>query len=219
MRDRTTPPERRSRHRDHDPLHQHDHPDLTTSHHPAFGPFGFGGPGSALGRLLFGRGPKARRGDVRAAALLLLADSPANGYQLMQEIESRSEGMWRPSPGSIYPVLQQLEDEGLVRPHGPEGRRVFELTDEGRSHVREHAEEFGEPWSTVADSVGGNAADFRGLLGQVAMAASQVMRAGSQRQVSDAQAVLADARRRLYRILAEDEPAEDEAPASLQGRR
>src|ERR1700750_1203788 len=74
-----------------------------------FGPFGFGGPGG------FPRGPRARRGDVRAAALLPLAEEARNGYQIMQEIEKRSDGIWRPSPGSVYPALAQLEDEGLIR--------------------------------------------------------------------------------------------------------
>src|SRR5918992_3831280 len=83
---------------------------------PFGGAFGFGGPG-------FQRGPRARRGDVRAALLTLLGEEPRNGYQLMQEIERRSDGVWRPSPGSVYPALQQLEDEGLVRVEETEGRR------------------------------------------------------------------------------------------------
>jgi Transcriptional regulator PadR-like family len=81
-------------------------------HGPPFGRGGFGffgGPGG------FPRGPRARRGDVRAAALILLAEEPRNGYQIMQEIEQRSDGVWRPSPGSVYPALAQLEDEGLIR--------------------------------------------------------------------------------------------------------
>ena len=95
---------------------------------PCFGP-GFG-PG-------FGRGQRARRGDVRAALLALLAEEPRNGYQLMQEIERRTEGVWRPSPGSVYPALQQLEDEGLVRAQEGGGRKLFELTDDGREYVAE----------------------------------------------------------------------------------
>src|SRR3954466_13073051 len=100
-------------------------------HHRHHGPPPFGswagGPG-------FGRGSRARRGDVRAALLVLLADEPRNGYGLMQEIEARSEGAWRPSPGSVYPALQQLEDEGLVRAEESGGRRLFTLTDEGRAY-------------------------------------------------------------------------------------
>src|SRR5213079_3522103 len=91
---------------------------------PPFGPRGFGG----------GRRRRMRRGDVRAAVLVLLAEEPRNGYGLMQEIERRSDGVWRPSPGSVYPALQQLEDEGLVRSTESDGRRVFELTEAGRAH-------------------------------------------------------------------------------------
>src|SRR4051794_39858108 len=107
------------------------------------GPGGPGGPGGGfrggpfMGPLFggmpggFGRRTKARRGDVRMAALLLLAEEPRNGYQIMQELEERSEGMWRPSPGSVYPALQQLEDEGLIGPKGPGGRRPNHLTTPG----------------------------------------------------------------------------------------
>ena len=206
------PPERRGRHRDR--FYTHFGPDPGGG----FGLGPFGGPGGPFGRFLFGRGPKARRGDVRAAALLLLGEAPRNGYQLMQEIESRSGGLWRPSPGSMYPVLQQLEDEDLVRPEGPEGRRVYQLTDDGRTYLKEHAAELGTPWSTVADSVGGSIVDLRSLIGQVAMAAAMVMRAGNERQVSEAQAVLSETRRRLYRILAEDEPEGEDVdqPAAKQ---
>src|ERR1700704_5129922 len=95
----------------------------------AFGPGGPFGP--------FGRGRKARRGDVRTAALLLLAEEPRNGYQIMQELEERSEGLWRPSPGSVYPALQQLEDEGLIRSEEADGRRLYHLTEAGRAYVAE----------------------------------------------------------------------------------
>src|SRR5271167_4922956 len=91
---------------------------------------GFGGP-----RGPRGRGRKARRGDIRTAALLLLAEEPRNGYQIMQEVSERSDGVWRPSPGSVYPALQQLEDEGLIRSDEIDGRKLFRLTDEGRAQV------------------------------------------------------------------------------------
>ena len=91
---------------------------------------GFGGPGG-FGQG-FGPGRRAARGDVRAAILVLLAEKPSHGYQIIQELERRSEGAWRASPGSVYPTLQQLEDEGLVRAvEADGGRRVFELTDTG----------------------------------------------------------------------------------------
>ena len=83
------------------------------------------GPWAMEGR----RGPRVRRGDVRAAALALLAEEPRNGYQLIQEIAERSGGVWQPSPGSVYPALQQLEDEGLIQAETPEGgRKRYALT-------------------------------------------------------------------------------------------
>ena len=87
-----------------------------------------------------------RRGDVRAAILLLLAEVPRNGYQVMQELEERSGGVWRPSPGSVYPALQLLADEGFVRGEARDGSTVYELTDAGRKHLEENRERFGTPW-------------------------------------------------------------------------
>src|SRR4029450_11675153 len=98
------------------------------------------------------RGPKARRGDVRAAILAVLAEQPMNGYQIIQEIASRSGGAWKPSPGSIYPTLQQLEDEGLVRVEVDGARRAYTLTDEGRSYVNEHADEVSAPWQAMTEA-------------------------------------------------------------------
>ena len=165
------------------------------------GPFGFGGPPF--------RGRKARRGDVRAAALVLLYDEPRNGYQLMQEIERRSEGAWRPSPGSIYPALQQLEDEGLVNTTGEE-RRLYQLTDAGRSYVDENRAELGEPWEEFSRDVGDEWRELAGLLKDVAFAATQVLRAGDEAQIGRAEKVLADAKKALYLILADEggEPTE-----------
>jgi DNA-binding PadR family transcriptional regulator len=156
------------------------------------------------------RGPRARRGDVRAALLVLLAEEPRNGYQLMQEIEQRSDGAWRPSPGSVYPALQQLEDEGLVRANQPEGRRVYELTEEGRAHVEEHRDELGAPGEAFTRDLGDETREVGGLLKDVAFAAAQVLRAGDEAQLEEARKVLAEAKRSLYLILAGDEqPRED----------
>jgi DNA-binding PadR family transcriptional regulator len=162
------------------------------------GPYGHrGGPHG--GR----RGGRARRGDVRAALLLLIEGGPQNGYQLIQEIERRTEGMWKPSPGSVYPALQQLEDEGLVRAVEFEGKRAFELTDEGRTYVDGNREELGDPFAAATGDVDENVMDLRGLMFQVGAAAMQVVAAG---HTDEAKKILADARRQLYKILAEDEP-------------
>ena len=162
-----------------------------------------GGPG--FGPRGGGRGARARRGDVRAAALLLLEEAPRNGYQLMQEIEERSEGAWRPSPGSMYPALQQLEDEGLVRVVEVDGRKAYELTDTGRAHVEEHRERLGAPWSDVAGGVPAEAHELRRAAHAVAHAAMQVGQTGSPSQLAAARKVLDDARKALYRLLADGE--------------
>jgi len=175
----------------------------------------FGGPGWWMGDPRAGRGPRAKRGDVRAAALALLAEEPMNGYQIIQEIGERSDGVWRPSPGSVYPALQQLEDEGLiVAQAGESGRRSYQLTDEGRSYVEAHPDEVRAPWDTVAGAMGDSALQMRSLLGQVGMAGFQVLSAGTDAQVRQARQVLTDARKALYRILAaDDEDAGESAPS------
>jgi DNA-binding PadR family transcriptional regulator len=187
--------------------------------HHRFGP---GGPGGwargpwtmpAFGGMPGGPGRRRRasRGDIRTASLLLLAEEPRNGYQIMQELEERSEGLWRPSPGSVYPALQQLEDEGLVRSDEADGRRLYHLTDAGRAYVDERPEDEPAPWETFTDTVSGQHAETGALMRDVAMAFAQVMHAGSEAQVAEAGRVLAETRRSLYRILAEGEPAaEDE---------
>jgi DNA-binding PadR family transcriptional regulator len=171
------------------------------------GPRAFGGKRAWMGGEPHRR-PRVRRGDVRAAALALLAEEPRNGYQIIQEISARSGGVWQPSPGSVYPALQQLEDEGLIQAEDAEGgRKSFTLTDEGRSYLAEHADEVNAPWEIVAGREHGSIREMRALMGQLAMAAMQVTQAGSDAQVTEAQRILKDTRRSLYRILAADEEA------------
>jgi DNA-binding PadR family transcriptional regulator len=149
-----------------------------------------------------GRG-RRRRGDVRAALLLVLAEEPRNGYQLMQAIEERSGGRWRPSPGSVYPALAQLEDERLVRAIERDEVRLFEITDAGRKHLEERHEHT-PPWENdEPDTV----SDLKSQIKQIAIAAAQVIRAGDEAQVARAGETLAEARRKLYRILAEEDDA------------
>jgi DNA-binding PadR family transcriptional regulator len=176
---------------------------------PGFGPMGFGfGPWMPEGKLH--RGPRVKRGDVRAAALALLAEEPRNGYQIIQEIAERSGGVWQPSPGSVYPALQQLEDEGLIQAETPEGgRKRYALTADGLEYVAAHADEVRAPWDDVASSVGTDTIELRRLIAAVAAAAVQVAHVGTAAQAAQARQILTEARRRLYAILAaDDEPTE-----------
>jgi DNA-binding PadR family transcriptional regulator len=173
---------------------------------PQWGMFGggqmFGPPWGPPPRW---RGPKARRGDVRAAILAVLAEQPMNGYQIIQEIAERSGGVWKPSPGSIYPTLQQLEDEGLVTADAEVGRRTFQLTDEGRAYVAAHQDEVSAPWEAMSAPAGDDENGFKPVLGQVATAMWQIMASGTPEQQAKAREAVGDLRRKLYGILAEDD--------------
>ena len=165
---------------------------------------GFEGPGRHGGPR--GRRGRRPRGDVRAAILVLLDEEPRNGYGIMQELEERSAGTWRPSPGSVYPVLQQLEDEGLVHADDSGERKLMALTDEGREYVAERREALGTPWDTPADGVSEEMVELRTLIWQVGAAVRQVVTSGTDQQHTQARDVLAETRRALYRILAGDDP-------------
>jgi DNA-binding PadR family transcriptional regulator len=148
-------------------------------------------------------GPRARRGDVRAAVLALLAERPMHGYEMLQELEERSGGLWRPSAGSIYPTLQLLEDEGLIRGEQSEGKRRFELTDEGKQADGER--EGPLPWEAVTAGVDPRELHLRNSARQLFGAIQQVGRAGSEEQQARAREVIDETRRQLYAILAESE--------------
>ncbi|ACY97322.1 PadR family transcriptional regulator [Thermomonospora curvata] len=187
-------------------------------HGPGFGwmfgagPWGGHGPwgrgGAPWGGWAPGQGTRARKGNIRAAILTLLAEEPANGYQLIQRIGERSGGAWRPSPGAVYPALQQLADEGLIRAAENEGRKTYSLTDAGRAYVAAHAEELNEPWAQMTPEYGEGVPDLLKQAARTGAAVMQIVHAGSPEQVAQAAQVLADARSRLYRILAEDDPEE-----------
>jgi len=160
-------------------------------------PFGPRGP---RGR---GRG-RARRGDVRLAVLRLLAEEPRNGYQLMQAIEERSKGSWRPSPGSMYPTLSQLEDEGLIRSVQSEGGpKSFQITDAGREHLSTRSDE-PDPWQTGDEPSDHAMAELGPLVIGIGKAVWQVASVGTEEQRARAMDLLAETRRGLYGILAED---------------
>ena len=193
---------------------------------------GFGGPGGSigpmdgpmgpmggldLGPMGEGRGPRGgrggnrgpgrgRRGDVRNAVLALLAEQELNGYGLINGIAEKSNGLWRPSAGSIYPALGLLEDEGLIEPSEAEGKKVFRLTGAGRAHVQEHAEQIGRPWEKVAEPHRGFL-DVRADMHQLGMAVQQVVVTGDADQVEAARKILERARKDVYRLLAGDDEA------------
>lgn len=159
----------------------------------------------------FRRGRKARRGDVRTAALLLLAEEPRNGYGIMQELEARSGGAWRPSAGSIYPALQLLEDEGLIRSEEVDGRKLLHLTDAGREHVEQRGEDQPAPWDELAGDVSDDARAIMKVIREAMVAVTQVIQTGSDAQRSEARKLLVNLRRDLYRILADGSDDEGEA--------
>src|SRR5579862_3085547 len=163
------------------------------------GPFGGGrggpfGPGRG-GPFGGGRG-RRRRGDVRLALLMLLAEEPRNGYQLMQTIEERSGGRWRPSPGSVYPTLAQLEDEGLIRAVDRDGAKLFEITDSGRERLDDSKTD-PAPWAEDEDPDAPDLHRMASLIIQIGKAAWQVAQEGDERQTEQAYQKLAETRRAL----------------------
>lgn len=158
------------------------------------------------------------RKGVRPAVLAVLMDQPMHGYQVITELEQRTGGRWRPSAGSVYPTLQQLEDEGLVRSEELDGRKVYTLTDAGRT-AAEASPLTRHP--LFNRDVGTQATDLRKLTMQLLGAAVQVTRVGSPQAQQAAREILVDTRRRLYRLLAEDDAdasaAAPAAPADDEG--
>ena len=171
---------------------------------PGFGPgYGPGGPPRGFPGRGGRRGRRTPRGDVRTAVLALVAEQPRHGYEIIQEIGERTGGVWRPSPGSIYPTVSQLEDEGLVRTEKVEGRRVIHLTEAGTRHVEEHRAELDAVWDTASRDVDDDASALWEQLAQLHAAAHQVMSAGTPEQITAAGAALAEVRKTIYRLLAE----------------
>ena len=169
---------------------------------------------SASARREQRRGPRVRRGDVRSAILDVLRTRPrrageqVNGYQVIQQIAERSGGAWRPSPGSVYPTIQQLQDEGLVETDDERGRKTLRLTAEGATYVAEHADELAAVWRAVRarerDRGGRRASPASSPRSARSWARSgrsspPARRRSSARRID----VLVDTRRKLYGILAD----------------
>jgi DNA-binding PadR family transcriptional regulator len=174
------------------------------------GPWGPFGPWSRMPPPGPARRPKAGRGDVRAAILALLREGPRTGYQIMSEIEERSAGAWRPSPGAVYPALAQLADEGLILGEESAGRRSFSLTEAGQEYVEQNPEMARGAWESAAQQ---EAWQLPGLFAQAARLGHgivQVAQAGTPEQIRAAEQIIERARRSLYQLLAEDSDGEQD---------
>lgn len=147
-------------------------------------------------------GARMGRGDVRTAILALLLEKPMHGYQIIQEIEERSGGSWKPSAGSVYPTLQLLADEGLVESEEVGEKKTYSLTATGRE-AAEVAAEGDLPWNTSLLRDAGRMTALPKAGAKLAEAVVQVTRSGNQEQVDKAVAIIDDARRRIYSLLAE----------------
>ena len=181
-------------------------------------PWAAGWRGAPFGNLGFPfAGPRGRagRGDVRAAVLLLLAEQPRHGYEIITELVERSEGRWQPSPGSVYPVLKRLAAEGLVKAETDGERRVFELTEAGREFVEENAEELGEPWAEIGSAPEATM-ELLDAARQAAGALWQVSQTGNDEQIAAATDVLTETKRALYRVLAGDALDDESADPFVQ---
>ncbi|MDA8197518.1 MAG: PadR family transcriptional regulator [Actinomycetota bacterium] len=190
-------------------------------HHGGPGPFGgprarmmggWGGPpfgGGFFAQGPFGpgergrRGPRAGRGDVRYAILQLLSETPRHGYDLIQELATRSNGAWQPSPGSVYPTLQALEDEGLISPEVVEGKKVFSLTEAGRGYLQANPRS-SAPWDDIATRVEDGFEEIRKAAGAVVAAVMQGVQSGTQTQRAAILELLNSTKRSIYKILSED---------------
>jgi len=175
-----------------------------------FGPGFPGGFGAGFGPEMmrdfaqaWGGNGRARKGDVRAAILSLLSEAPATGYALIKGIAERTEQAWRPSPGSVYPTLQQLVDEGLVRQQGEGGRTDYELTDHGVRYVASNKGQLDATWQTSASQNSGVDHEFMSSLRRLVDAVKQFPRSATPEQRTQAAAKMDELRRELYRILAD----------------
>jgi DNA-binding PadR family transcriptional regulator len=164
------------------------------------GEFGFGRHGGPPHR---GGPRRTRRGDIRLALLSGLTDGPAHGYELIQRLSDRTGGRWKPSPGSVYPTLQMLEEAGFASSSQQDDKRVYSITEAGQAELQAKMAEAGgtPPWMDP-ESAGGHD-DLRKAVGQLMMAAKQVGMSDNQTQIETATGIINEARRALYQRLAE----------------
>jgi len=148
----------------------------------------------------WGGGRRMRRGDRRRAILSALREAPAHGYEIIKRLEGMSGGLWRPSPGSVYPLLQMLKDEGIVQSTEHDGTRTFTLTDKGAAQATGDTALLWEPMGEGDDEI----YSLRLAVTQLMTAAKQLSGAGRNEQIERGTAVVQNARKEIYKILAED---------------
>lgn len=183
---------------------------------PGGGPFGFGhgrgfggfGGFDPRGGLGFGPGPggrrgRSRRGDVRTAILALLTERSMHGYEMIQQIAERSGGLWRPSPGSVYPTLQLLVDEGLLIANETDGsKKLFELTEDGRAAAQKIET---PPWEAIAENADPGHANLHNATQQLMGAVAQSAFTTTDEQQTRIVDIVNNARREIYQILGESD--------------
>jgi DNA-binding PadR family transcriptional regulator len=173
---------------------------------PGFGPGGFGpggfGPGGGFGGFCRGHGGRMRRGGTPTAIVALLAEQPMHGYQIIQELATRSGGAWTPGAGSVYPALEQLEAQGMITGDQQDDKRVYTITDKGREMAEHHQARGNAPWDDAAEASGPRVALGKSVFALM-NAAQQIGRTGSDEQVTKAVDLLDQLRKQLYGILAE----------------
>lgn len=161
------------------------------------------GPAEGGGRGGGGGRGRARRGDIRTATLLLLAEEPMHGYQVMQAIAERTDGSWCPSPGAVYPTIAQLEDEGLITITRVSGRKLATLTEDGQQHMADNSSTMGDPFVSMTGGATGRR-DLRRAIDEVQTATRAVAKSGNDGQIAAVHQVLAETRKSIYLVLADE---------------
>ena len=153
----------------------------------------------------WGDEPRTRRGDIKFILLGLLSERPQHGYELIKELEARRGGFRRPSPGSVYPTLQMLEEGGYLTSEEVDGRRVYTITESGRQFLSDRNQQSGS--SNADDSFGeskpSELVELRRTLIGLNDAVAQVARSGNLEQVNRVRELLAQVKREIYKLLAE----------------
>lgn len=150
----------------------------------------------------WGDEPRTPRGDIKYLLLTLIAEQPQHGYQLIKELEARQGGFYRPSPGSVYPNLQLLEEGGYLTSEQMEGKRIYTITESGKQLLaeRENPHHLKEQVETQQPLI-----ELKNAVMELKGAVMQVARGGNLDRVSQVQEILKRAKREIYAILSQED--------------